>query len=119
MAEKTELERDFEKDFVIEIQMLGGYCEKLKNQIKGWPDRHIYLPYGIYTMVELKRRDGKSKGLSPAQKFIHKRLREKGHKVFVIDSDYSLKVFLDWAEAKIEAAKIIRAARIKYRRNIK
>lgn len=49
------LEADIEADVVNYIKDLGGFCSKLKDVERGFPDRTIFLPGGIICFVELKR----------------------------------------------------------------
>jgi len=75
------------RERVIEARLRKGLQEKKHECVKiyariGWPDRVVPLPNGEVHWIELKKPKGGV--LSPMQKRIHKRLRDKGHKVFVL-----------------------------------
>lgn len=85
------LEKDLEKKLKKRIEQIGGECWKFNSGIRGVPDR-IVIVCGVLYFVELKRPSGGV--LSPLQKYRHKRLRELGQKVLIIDSMEKLDNFI-------------------------
>ena len=92
------LEKHFEEDVIDYAEQLGGEAWKLKKDgERGFPDRTLFLPGGVLTLVELKRpKVGKT---SPQQKKILRRLQELGFTAKVCDD-------LDDVRAAVHAADI-------------
>lgn len=66
------------------VALLGGIAYKFVSPSRvGVPDRIVVMPGGVTVYVELK-----APGMKPAphQEREHERLRERGHRVYVIDS---------------------------------
>lgn len=88
--------QEMEKESVFETQIVelakefDGIAVKFKASESGWPDRLLVMPYSYFYWAEVKRRDGKSKGLDPLQDYQHKRLLKMHHRIWLIDSDESL-----------------------------
>jgi len=78
------------------VKKLGGWSIKLlPTFITGLPDRMVLLPIGIMFFVELK---STKKTPSPAQLWVHKKLRGLGFNVFIIDSIQGVKDILECYE---------------------
>ena len=73
-------ERDVELFLVLKVKALGGKAIKLVGE-EGLPDRLVLFPGGKSFFCELKRPEGGV--LSPAQKYIHGKLRNLGFNVYV------------------------------------
>ena len=77
------MEHNLENSFVNACKRLNAlYALKLFPYVVGIPDRLVLLKGGNVRFVELK--DGKRGRLSPAQKYVHGKLREYGFEVWVI-----------------------------------
>lgn len=77
-------ERDIEAYLRVQVKAAGGWAPKWTSPgNSGVPDRIVFLPGGLSVLVELKAPGGKPRPLQLAQ---HKRLRELGQDVRVIDS---------------------------------
>lgn len=85
------IEKDIEKKLKKRIEQIGGECWKFNSGVRGVPDRIIMVRGALY-FVELKRPSGGV--LSPLQKYRHKRLKELGQKVIVIDNVEKLERFI-------------------------
>lgn len=86
------IEKRLEKKLIREIERLHGRCVKFwPMSISGFPDRICLLPGGRIRFVELK-----DTGVEPEnkQKAWHRKLRNLGFMVFVIDSDETLENFI-------------------------
>lgn len=59
---------------------------------RGMPDRLVLMDHSAFAFVELKR---KGKRPEPHQERLHKRLREMGHPVIVIDSKADVDALID------------------------
>jgi len=79
-----ESEKNIERRLSHLVRKRGGWSIKLlPTFITGLPDRMVLLPIGIMFFVELK---SSGKEPTPAQYWVHKKLRGLGFRVFVIDS---------------------------------
>ena len=79
-----EREKNVERRLSFQVKKRGGWSIKLlPTFIAGLPDRMVLLPCGIMFFVETK---STGKEPSPAQYWVHKKLRGLGFRVFVIDS---------------------------------
>ena len=66
------------------VALLGGIAYKFVSPgRRGVPDRLVVMPNGVTVYVELKAPGEKPE---PHQEREHQRLRERGHRVYVIDS---------------------------------
>ena len=76
----------------LRVERLGGLAWKFLSFVNGVPDRLILMPGGKCYFAELK-----SSGKKPTrlQRVIHGWLRQRGFKVFIIDSEESLKQCID------------------------
>ena len=75
-------ERDVESYLVQKLESAGFPCHKFHPDGKaGMPDRVVLLPGSRVVWIETKTTGGH---LEEIQKLQHKRLRDIGHKVFVI-----------------------------------
>lgn len=73
----------------------GGVAEKFKSpQRKNVPDRLCSWPFGDHDFVELKATDVEP---NAGQLRDHKRRREMGHRVFVIDSKEKVDIYVQMA----------------------
>ena len=87
------LEKEIEKYFKAKIEDNNGMCIKLTSMV-GLPDRLILLPVGRIFFVEFKQKGKKPRKV---QSFIHRRLKDLGFKVYVIDDKYKMEeVFKEW-----------------------
>lgn len=85
------LEKTIESALVKRVKALGGMCEKFTSPSKrSVPDRIVTLPGGRIIFVELK---APGKKPTPKQEFDHKRRREMGCDVRVIDNMGQVDVF--------------------------
>lgn len=76
-------EKELEQWAYAKAKAAGALLLKQTSQT-GIPDRLLMKPTA-FCFVEFKRPDGKGR-LSPSQYVTHKRLREKGFAVYVVDS---------------------------------
>ena len=89
---KIILESQIEKALVARVKKHGGCAMKFVSPgMTGVPDRLVLLPGGRIWFVELKAPGRK---LSPKQVKIASRLESLGHKVWVIDNQEKIAVFL-------------------------
>ena len=87
------LEKEIEKYFKAKIEDNNWMCIKLTSMV-GLPDRLILLPVGRIFFVEFKQKGKKPRKV---QSFIHRRLKDLGFKVYVIDDkDKMEEVFKEW-----------------------
>lgn len=76
-------EHDVEQNLVEEVKRAGGWAPKFTSPgTNGMPDRIVLLPGGHMGFVEVKASGKKPR---PQQVLRHKRLRELGFQVFVMD----------------------------------
>lgn len=76
-------EHDVEQNLVEEVKRAGGWAPKFTSPgTNGMPDRIVLLPGGHMGFVEVKAPGKKPR---PQQLLRHKRLRELGFQVFVMD----------------------------------
>ena len=76
-------EKELEQWAYAKAKAAGALLLKQTSQT-GIPDRILMAPQA-FCFIEFKRPDGKGR-LSPSQYVTHKRLREKGFAVYVVDS---------------------------------
>lgn len=93
-------ERDIEAYLRERVKAAGGWAPKWTSPgNSGVPDRIVFLPGGHSVLVELKAPGGKPRPLQLAQ---HKRLRELGQDVRVIDSreqvDNLIREWQEWPD---------------------
>lgn len=77
-------EKVFERTLSKYVEDIGGMAVKLLSQfLRGLPDRMFLLKSGVVIFVEFK-----STGKKPTkiQEYIHKRIRDLGFPVLVVDS---------------------------------
>jgi len=80
----TEIEKNLEKKLTNRLAKLGGWAVKLLAvHITGLPDRLCLWPGGRVVFVEMK---STGKTVRPSQAAIHRKLRNMGFRVEVIDS---------------------------------
>ncbi len=73
-----------ENHLVKGVESLGGMCIKFPPLFfRGFPDRLIFLPGGLFVLVETK---APRKTPSIIQRKVHKRLRALGFRVEVLDT---------------------------------
>ena len=79
------IEASLESSLFLGVRKLGGKC--LKMNIKHWPDRQVLLPGGYVCFVEVK-----APGEVPRKGQLgrHKKIRELGFPVLVIDNRLTL-----------------------------
>lgn len=88
------LEKELEAKLVKGVEQLGGMCLKwVCPGNSGVPDRIVLLPGGHVDFVELKR-PGKDK-LDPLQCVFRRVLMRLGFRVWVINSEESLRAALE------------------------
>lgn len=84
MAKRIDSEKAVERKLVEMCKENGALCIKLLTyQFTGLPDRMCLFPGGIIIFVELKTTGEKPRKI---QSSIHKKLRELGFRVEVIDT---------------------------------
>lgn len=77
-------EKAIEKKLNEAVKKLGGWSIKLLPfQFNGLPDRLLLIPGGHVIFVEVK---SEKKKPEPLQLWVHKKLRNLGFKVYVIDT---------------------------------
>lgn len=75
-------ETKLEQYLVKEVKKQNGLCLKwIAPGTKGVPDRIVVMPNGKTYYVELKQPKGR---IDPLQKYMHRQLEERGHKVYVL-----------------------------------
>ena len=78
------IEKELEHKLVKAVRGMGGICPKFTSPgFDGMPDRLMLLPHGKLAFVEVKRH---GKLPTPLQISRHKKLRELGFKVYVLDN---------------------------------
>ena len=89
-----ESEKVLEKYLVSEVKSLGGWAVKLlSGLVTGLPDRLCLLPGGVVAFVEVKTTGKKA---TPRQLIVHKKLRELGFRVEVLDSKEGINNFINF-----------------------
>ena len=84
MAKKIDNEKLVEHKLVEMCKEFGALCIKLLTyQFTGLPDRMCLFPHGVIVFVELKSTGEKPRKIQLA---VHKKLRELGFRVEVIDT---------------------------------
>ena len=88
-----ESEKVLEKYLVAEVKSLGGWAVKLlSGLVTGLPDRLCLLPGGVVAFVEVKTTGKKA---TPRQLIVHKKLRQLGFQVEVLDSKEGINNFIN------------------------
>ena len=88
-----ESEKVIERKLVETVKANGGMCIKLLcDNLLGLPDRLCLFPGHIIVFVELKTTGQKPRRI---QVFMHKKLRNLGFRVEVIDTIEGVKQFID------------------------
>lgn len=78
------LEREFEKKCIADVEVRGGLMWKwVSPGQNGVPDRIIFWPGGVVHFVELKK---PGKRAEPYQAIVHGWLRDRGTKVWVVNT---------------------------------
>lgn len=81
---KIENEKLIERKLVEKCKECGALCIKLLTyQFTGLPDRMCLFPHGVVVFVELKSTGEKPRKI---QSVVHKKLRDLGFRVEVIDT---------------------------------
>lgn len=87
-----QLEKDVESYLVRQVEKRGGRCMKYIPDVdNGMPDRLVLLPGGVLVWVETKNAGEKARKL---QRLQHRRLRELGQRVEVLDTKAKIDEFL-------------------------
>ena len=93
MIIKKASEKTLEKKLTAGAKRLKGIALKFHClSFTGFPDRIVLIPMGRLYLVELK---SEGKKPSPRQVIVHEMLRKLGFPVYVIDSEETLKNFLE------------------------
>ena len=93
MIIKKASEKTLEKKLTAGAKRLKGIALKFHClSFTGFPDRIVLIPVGRLYLVELK---SEGKKPSPRQKIVQEMLRNLGFPVYVIDSEETLKNFLE------------------------
>lgn len=86
-------EEKIEAYLVQRVEALGGLCEKFKSPArKNVPDRIVSMPGGVIVFVELK---SPNKPPRAGQLRDHKRRRDRGFRVEVIDTYEGVDHFIE------------------------
>ena len=97
-----ESEKRLESNLKKGIEKLGGKCLKFHSQYDtSWPDRVIIAPKGLCYWVEMKSTGDKP---SKLQEVNLRKLRQLGHKAFVIDNSTDLNKFLELVKDEVHSA---------------
>lgn len=81
-----------EKYLVREVERIGGLCPKwVSPGNNGVQDRLAILPGGVTVYVEMK---APGKPLKPLQAKWAKKLRDRGHKVYKLDTKEDVDLFI-------------------------
>lgn len=89
----TDLEQTVEDALVGSVEVLGGFCWKLRMPwFTGVPDRLVLLPGGFLRFVELKRPKGGE--LSRRQQIVHGQLSVLGFHVLTLNTVELVSKFL-------------------------
>lgn len=83
LQERLTRENIVENYLCAEVKLRKGLDIKLRF-LRGWPDRIVLLPGGIFFFVELKRPVGGK--FEPLQERIHAKLRRRGFTVHVCNT---------------------------------
>ena len=76
------------EDYLVQgVKARKGFALKLRF-MRGWPDRIVLLPGGVFFFVELKRPVGGK--FEPLQERIHDKIRALGFKVYVCNTKSSV-----------------------------
>ena len=90
-------EKEIEKKLTMEAKIRGGLAVKFVSPgFGGMPDRIILMPGGIIAFVEVK---APGKHPRPLQIARHKRLRELGFFVFILDDESQIGGIIDAVQA--------------------
>lgn len=85
-------ESTIEKYLALRVKESGGLCWKFTSpNLRGVPDRLVILTLGRFCWVELK---AKGKRPTVLQLRRHAELRERGHRVVVLDSIEAVDAFV-------------------------
>ena len=88
-----ESEKIIERKLVSLVKANGGLCIKLLcDNLLGLPDRLVLMPHSQIAFVELKTTGQKPRRI---QKFMHKKIRNLGFKVEVIDTTQGVINFIN------------------------
>lgn len=86
-------ESSLEKKFVKAVESIGGLAPKwVAPGSNGVPDRIVILHGGRVAFVELKAPGEK---LRPLQEWWAEKLKNRGHRVYQIDSEQGIKTFIE------------------------
>ena len=86
-------EKPLERKIKILVERKGGQCIKLVSMFfTGLPDRMVLMPGGRVYFAEMKTT---GEDLSPRQKLVRALLQKLGFSVYKIDSEETLKNFID------------------------
>lgn len=91
-------ESQLEEKFCKKIKKIGGMALKFMSPGRaGVPDRIILMPGGKIYFVEMKSSNGP---VNPIQEYIFEKFEELGFKVHILNSENSVKKFLEKIERK-------------------
>lgn len=97
-------ERDIETYLRNQVKPLNGLAYKWTSPGNaGVPDRIVIFPGGIVEFVELK---APKKVPTPKQELQHRRIRERGKEVWVIDSKEGVDLFLAAQKERLKSGNI-------------
>ena len=89
----VESEKVIERKLVEAVKANGGMCIKLLcDNLLGLPDRMVLMPHSKIAFVELKTTGQKPRRI---QVFMHKKLRDLGFRVEVIDTTEGINNFIN------------------------
>lgn len=94
------LEREIEEYLVTQTKKRFQGALPLKFEavnFKGAPDRLMFLPHGVFCLVEVKRPGGKLRKL---QEHRRKQFKALGYEVYTVDTKNAVDALLDVLEAK-------------------
>ena len=99
--EKNFLEEDTEKYLHERVKTLGGKTRKrdaAKMQIRGTPDREVYIPYTPFDLVETKRPKGGR--LSEEQRLRITEFKLCGIEVWLLSTRKEVDAYIDYKAAQ-------------------
>jgi hypothetical protein len=89
------LESAIEAHLTRRVKALRGRAPKMQ-YVRGWPDRLVALPGALF-FVETKRPKGGR--YEPLQQYIHRKLRDMGHTVLILNTKAKVDDVFDTLQA--------------------